>query len=87
MRRALLGRPASEQPFLIGEYCANVDAVVADAVLAQLVRMRAPPHLYHRHHAPQSAVDLDLALHNDRVRQEGGAIGTETQVGVAVFEL
>ena len=86
-RARLAGRPPAEQAFLVGQHLAHADAVVADAVQAQLVGMRARAHLDHGHHALQPAVDLDVALHDDRVGQEGRAVGAEAQVGVAVFQL
>ena len=84
---ALAGRPAPQQALLVGQHLADVDAVGVDAELAQLVGMRAAAHLDHRHHPQQLALNLDVALHDDRVGHEGGAVRRKAQVGVAVFQL
>ena len=83
----LAGRAPAEQAFLLGQHLAHADAVVADAVQAQLVGMVTRADLDHGHHPQQPAVDLDVALHDDRVREKRRTVGAEAQVGVAVLQL
>jgi hypothetical protein len=66
---------------LVGKHLANLDAVGTDAELMQLVGMCAGAHLHGHHHAPQTAVDFDAALHDDGVGHERGAVRSAPRSG------
>ena len=62
------GRSASEKTLLIRKGLADMDAIGANAVFAQLVGVVAE-RTFTTAMTPKSAGELDLALHDDRVRQ------------------
>src|SRR6185437_15345932 len=67
-------RAATQQAFLIHQHVADLDAVVVDVVKPQFVGVHACAHLHHGHHSLQTAVEFDVALHDDRVGHEGVAV-------------
>src|SRR5690606_15328774 len=86
VRRGAPPRPAAEQPLELRELATNPDALSVDVVLAQILRVVARTHLDDRQHPLELAVHFDVTLHDDRVGQECGAVGTEPEVQVPVLE-
>mgnify|MGYP006175928043 CR=1 FL=1 len=86
-RQGLAGRAPAEQAFLVRQHFANLQSVIVNLVQAQLIGMSTRSHFDDGHDAPDFALQFDIPLHDDRVRQKGSAVGTEAQIRIAVFQL
>src|SRR3954471_894327 len=86
-RRRVAGGPGTQQSLEVHELPPYPDAVVIYVEQAQVVRMFARANLDRGKDSLQLAVHFDVSLHDDRVGQEGRAIGTESQIFEAVFKL
>src|SRR3954463_9346361 len=85
--RGVAGGPATQQSLEVHELLSDPDPVVIDVEQAQVVRMFARADLDRGKDSLQLAVHFDVPLHDDRVGQEGCAVGTEAQIFEAVFKL
>jgi hypothetical protein len=69
---------ATEQPLVSAQGLSYDDAVVGNLELAKLVAMGAPTHFDNGQYAFQTALDFYIALHDDCVGKESGAIWAES---------
>src|SRR4029453_16108194 len=75
-----------EESLIVPDPFTDDNAVRADLEQAQVLAVGTRPDFYNRHYTLQLAVELEIALQDNRVGQKRRPVRTEPEIRVAVFQ-